>query len=250
VADKAVEVILEALKQTLADPREQRLFRSGKLDGLFASRGSVNGEAAALALRDGLLEVVRTETKGKTTVEWVRLTPKGVNFLHEHESPRRALEDLRAVLQANREGVPIWLADMRREMQALGDRLAEQARLWTHRLETLSQRAEEALRRAEAADAVGADGVPDSLPWARDALAYLDRRGAGGGSGPCPLPELFAAVRHEHADLSITAFHDGLRRLRERRALRLHAFTGPPDELQEPEYALLDGPAVLYYAAR
>ena len=62
------------LKQCLADPAEQRLFKSGKLDGLFASRTGTNAEAASRALADGLLEVVRTETKGKTTTEWVRLT--------------------------------------------------------------------------------------------------------------------------------------------------------------------------------
>ena len=72
-----------------------RLYKSGKLEGLFPGRAGANGDAAALALRDSLLEVVRTETKGKTTIEWVRLTPQGVEFLHEHQSPIRALNELR-----------------------------------------------------------------------------------------------------------------------------------------------------------
>jgi hypothetical protein len=49
--------------------------------------------------------------------------------------------------------------------------------------------------------------------------------------------------------LAVADFHDGLRRLHERRSLRLQAAAGPA-ELPQPEYALLDGGAVLYYAAR
>lgn len=249
-SDKATETLVEALKQTLAEPAEQRLFKSGKLGGLFAGRTGVNAEASARALREGLLEVVRTETKGKTTTEWVRLTPAGVAFLHEHESPRRALEDLQAVLQANREGVPIWLLDMRRELQTLGTKLAEEAQRWTQRLEALSQRVEEALRRSEAAETQVGDGAVATVPWAREVLVYLDRRRQSGAAGDCPLPELFAAIRGGQPDLSVTDFHHGLRRLEDRHALRLLPFTGSASELSEPEYALLDGSLLLYYAAR
>jgi hypothetical protein len=248
--DKPTEILIDALKQALAEPAEQRLYRSGKLDGLFASRAGANGEAAARAIRDGLLEVRRTETRGKTTVEWVRLTPRGVDFLHEHESPVRALRDLQAVLQTTTEAVPLWLADMRRELQTLSARLAEEAQKWTHRLDALGQRVEEALRRAEAGGPHLPDGVAQAMPWALDALTYLERRQAGGANGDCPLPELFAALREKHAELSLTAFHDGLRRLHDRRSVRLLPFAGPPGELPEPEFALVDGVAVLYYARR
>src|SRR5262249_4250908 len=112
-ADRLIATLVDALKQALAESGAQRLFRSGKLNGLFPRRGAVNSEAAARALRDGLLEVVRTETRGKTVIEWVRLTPRGVNFLHEHESPLRALEELRGVLQAAESAVPVWLAEMK-----------------------------------------------------------------------------------------------------------------------------------------
>lgn len=248
--DRTVEILVEVLKQALAEPGEQRLFRSGKLAGLFASRSGVNAEAAACAVREGLLEVVRTETKGKTAQEWVRLTPRGVDYLHDHESPVRALKDLQAVLQATREGVPLWLAEMRQELQALASRLTEEAQRWTHRLEVLSRQVEEALRRAEADGARTPEGATATVPWAAEALGYLDRRRAGGAPSDCPLPELFAALYPKWADLSLTAFHDGLRRLQDRRALRLLPFPGPPSELPEPEYALLEGSAVLYYVAR
>ena len=116
--DKVTTILVAALKQALADPVEQRLYRSGKLSGLFAGRGGANGDAAAQALRDRLLEVVRTETKGKTVIDWVRLTPRGVDFLHDHESPVEALHDLRSYLMIANKG------QLRRKR---GDELVNQA---------------------------------------------------------------------------------------------------------------------------
>src|SRR5437764_5190214 len=98
MADKVTETLLDALRQALGGPGEQRRLRSGTLAGLFTGRTGVYAEAATRALRDGVLEVVRTETKGKTQVEWVRLTPRGIEFLHDQESPVRALEELRDAL--------------------------------------------------------------------------------------------------------------------------------------------------------
>ena len=194
--------------------------------------------------------MVRTETKGKATTEWVRITPRAMEFLHQEESPVQALKDLRTILQTNREAVPLWLAEMQRELQALGGRLAEEAERWTHRLDALSGQVEAALRRAEAAGPELADGTGADVPWAVDALAYLDHRRTGGATGDCPLPELFAALRDHHPELSITAFHDHLRRLHDRRALRLLGFAGPASDIPEPEYALLDGANLLYYVSR
>ena len=54
MADKVSTILIDALKQAWAEPAEQRLYKSGKLDGLFSSRMGVNGEAASRALRDGL----------------------------------------------------------------------------------------------------------------------------------------------------------------------------------------------------
>ncbi|MBV9123945.1 MAG: hypothetical protein JO112_11355 [Planctomycetes bacterium] len=250
MGEKVTETLVEALKQAMMQPGEQRLFKSGKLEGLLPTRHGAGGEAADKALRDGLLEVVRTEVKGKTSIDWVRLTPRGVEFLYEHESSLLVLEELRRVLQQNREGVPAWLGQIQQEFGALVDRLAESAALWTHRLEVLSQRVEEALRRADAARAQLPNGMADVVPWALEALVYLDRRRAEAANEQCPLPELYAALRQKYPELSISAFHDGLRRLHDRRALQLCPFTSPSEELPEPEYALLDGSTILYYASR
>lgn len=244
--DRVQDALIEALQQALADPAEQRLYRAGKLAGLFAGRGGVAGEAAARAVRDGLLEIVRTEVKGKTALEWVRITPRGIDFLHDHESPVQVLRELRELLKQNQAALPEWLAAMRHTLQVQAERLDEEVRRWTHHLQTLSQRVEDTLQRL-------APPPPDEMarvPWAGEAVAYLDRRRNSGAPGECALPELFAAVRHHSPELTVPGFHDGLRRLHDHKALRLVPFAGTPSELTEPEYALVDGTDLLYYAAR
>ena len=245
--DRVTEAIVEALKQALCTPGEQRLYKSGKLEGLFPGRTGVNGEAAVRALREGLLEVVRIEPRGKTSWEWVRLTPQGVDFLHGHESPVQALHDLRDVLRANREAVPLWLADMRRSLEELSGGLQKDAGRWLEKLEGLERRVEETLTRLEKLRRCLPEELTQSVPWAPEALDYLDRRQESGAGQACALPELFEALRRNWAELSLPAFHDGLRRLQERQALRL--LPAEEGSLAQPEYALFDGTQVFYSAA-
>jgi len=245
---------VEALRQALSEPGEQRLYRGGKLTGLFPSRNGVHAAAAAQALRDGLLEIVRTEIRGKTTLEWVRLTPRGVDFLHERESPLVALHELRSTLRLNQQAVPAWLTEMRGALQAMDERLAADARKWLERLDALTRRVDETLRRLEQSAPLLPPEIAEAHPWAIDALNYLDRRRLAAGPSPngdgnCPLPELFAALVRQHPDLSVSVFHEGLRRLHERRLIQLQPAACLAD-LPQPEYALLEGAVVLYYVAR
>ena len=247
--DRGTQILVEALQQALARGEEQRLYKSGKLEGLFPGRTGPAGDAAATALRDGLLEVARTETKGKTAIDWVRLTPRGVDFLHDHQSPAAALRDLRDALRLNQQAVPVWLEEMRASLHAVEARLAADAQKWQQKLEATARRAEDTLRRLDEAGPLLPRDLADAYPWSIDALNYIDRRKNGGAPDDCPLPELFAALTRAHPHLSIIDFHEGLRRMNERRAIRLTAADGLAN-LSQPEYALFDGMAVLYYAAR
>ena len=236
----------------MAEPGEQRLYRSGKLNGLFPSRGGAHGSAAAQALRDGLLEIVRAETKGKTVIDWVRLTPRGVEFLHDRESPLVALQELRSTLQLNQQAIPVWLTEMRGALQAMDERLAADARKWLERLDALTRRVEETLRRLEQSAPLLPQEIAESHPWTLDALNYLDRRRLAAGNGdpnPCPLPELFVALVRQHPELSVRVYHEGLRRLHERRLIQLQPAASLAN-LSHPEYALLEGASVFYYVAR
>jgi hypothetical protein len=250
MSDRTHEQIIAALKQALAEPGEHRLYRSGKLAGLFASRAGAAGDAGASAVRDGLFEIVRIETKGKFNTEWVRLTPAGVEYLHAHESPLVVLRELQSALRATRTGVPLWLEQMRQQWQSFSSQMVEQMQQTLKRFDALCERVEEALRRADAIAPALPNGVASTVPWALEVLTYLDRRRETGTKENCPLPELFAAVRRGSPNLSLSEFQTGLRRLGDHKALRLLPFDGPADRMPHPEYALLDGASVLYYVSR
>ena len=85
-------------------------------------------------------------------------------------------------------------------------------------LDDLAKRCEAALRRAETTGPAVGDAVSRVVPWAMDALEYLDKRSESGATGDCPLPELFHAVCVRFPDLTLPAFQDGVKRLHDVRA--------------------------------
>lgn len=247
VADpRRTELLLEALKVAIATPGEHRLFRAGKLSGLFPARTGLAAEAALQAVRDGFLETTRTEAKGKLVTEWVRATPAAVGFVHENDSTRSVLRELKEVLQATQTGVPVWMAEAKAELVALSASFETRAQALLSRLDDLARRCEAALRRAETTGFAVAEPVAQLVPWATEALAYLDRRSESGAAGDCTLPELFHALQIHFPDLALSAFHAGLKRLHDIRALRLF----PKDEMAEPEYAVVVDGRLMYSAGR
>jgi hypothetical protein len=236
------EVLLEALKSAIASRGEHRLFRSGKLAGLFPNRVGASAEAALLAIREGMLETIRTETRGRIVTEWVRATPKAVSFVHDHDSPKSVLKELKELLEVTRSGVPAWMAEAKQELAELATHFQVRGAAILARLDALAARVESALRRADLYFPTLAAPVTEMVPWAVDALEYLDQRTVTGATGDCPLPELFHAVRAKFSDLTLPAFHDGLRRLSDVRAVRLSS----SEEMAEPEYAMVFGDKLVY----
>lgn len=246
---RRTEFLLDALKTAVAVPGEHRLFRAGKLAGLFPSRAGTSSAAALVAISDGLLETVRTETRGKIVTEWVRGTPKAVGFVHDHDSPKSVLREMREVLCAARSGVTPWMADTKAELAAMSAKIEEHVTTTLKRLDDLAERVEAALRRAEAHRPTVAPGVGQVVPWAIDALEYLDRRKDGGATGDCPLPELFHALRVKTPVLAVGEFHDGLKRLHDVRAVRLTAGE-QAWAITEPEYAAVVDGQLMYWVGR
>jgi hypothetical protein len=246
---KILDLLLDGLRIAAKEPNETRLYRSGKLAGVFAGKTGLSGEAAAQAVREGLLESVRSEAKGKVTHEWVRLTPAGVRFLHDHDSPVNALKEIRTLLQTTEEGMPGWLVDMRRRLQTVEKQLTDDAQRFVAELQSLRERVDSGLERLQAALPHISSAVAAEFPWANEALQYLEQRKTTGIACLCSLAELFADLSHRHAHLTLGAFHEGLRALQEQRALRLLP-AEPNAVLPQPEFALLDGDSVLYYADR
>ena len=248
--DKATEVLLEALRRALTNSAEQPIFKTGNQAGLFVGKTGIHMEAAERAKRERLLEVIRTEMKGKSTVEWARIMPAGVDFLYEHESPLRVLSDLQDLLQSNRQGLPNWLGQMRDALHQISHRLSQDAQRWSEQLETLQNRVTHALQRLETREPNLSNGMLSAVPWVTDALSYLDRRALGDEAGSCTIRELFAALKPIHVGLSLASFHSGLRRLREGRIVRLLPSSNGAPSPAEPEYTLLDGGDLLYFVIR
>jgi hypothetical protein len=239
--DPIRSILLEALKVGATHDGELRLYRSGKLPGFLPARTSAHAEAAALGLRDGLIEVLRSEVKGKTTTEWVRVTPKGVDLVVQHESPARAMDELRDALSLNAQNVPAWLAQIRLDLDAMNRRFMDEVGRIAKRLDRLANHVEAALFKAQQQRAAA------PMLWEQAALEFVAGRRAATGDERCPLPELFTALASRQFELGIRDFHAGLRQMQENGLLNLVAHDSEQGP-SEPEYALPDGPGLLYYA--
>jgi hypothetical protein len=145
--------------------------------------------------------------------------------------------------------MPEFLASMQSRLHELSERVAGDVQRIAHRLDALSARVEEALKKVDAPAPVLANGVASIVPWASQAMTYLDLRSQAGGED-CPMPELFTALRETRPELSLREFHDGLRRMAEYRSVTLKPLTDPPNQVAQPEFVLLDGPRVLYFVGR
>ncbi len=244
--DQGKSALLEALKIGAQEGGEVRLYRRGKLPGLFAQRNRLNAEVANQAVEQKLLEVTRVETEGKTTIEWARVTPKGLEFLLDNESPVRALQELRAALEINRQGLPAWAAQMQERIETLSAQFTGEVAAMRSRLDQLARHVDAAIARLETAKK---EAAPPEVPWGGETLDYLDRRKQVGLGMRCPLADLYTTLKEKHAEMSIKEFHTGLKQLQLGKAIELLPSTGTGDT-PGPEYALLDGAALYYYVMR
>jgi hypothetical protein len=203
--------------------------------GLFAAT-ALGKQAARHCLDEGLLRVLRTETRGKTTCEVCTISDKGLTYLLGQTSPRQVLEDFLRVLEARQ--------------NQLGDLVAA-ARQMHAGLDALRASAEQVLQQVRTGPPPGTNGhaKPAGDAWTEQAVTLLDRWQASGASEDFPLPDLYQRLRASAPDLSIGRFHDGLRRLHDQERIYLHPWTGPLHDLPEPPYALLVGHEIAYYAS-
>ena len=274
MADKLTALIVDALTRAAADPAGVPLF-GGKSDpGLFPATAAAK-PAAQKALDDGLLEVVRTEAKGKQAREFAAATEAGLRFLLDQVSPKQVLEDFVRVLE-------------RREVQVT--ELLEAANRMADSLDGLKAAVAVVLPQVRAGRVKQEPNPPPPFPKREGGEKTFDepvflpsplRGGAGGGVSlavlepavaaddladavlarltdwaasaavgqDCPLPELYRSLSTREVPPSVGQFHDCLRRLHEAHRVYLHPWTGPLYALPEPAYALLAGHNVAYYAS-
>jgi hypothetical protein len=238
MADKSNQLVLDALHRAVAEPAGVPLFGGKKATGLFAASAPAK-KAAQLCKDEGLVQTIRTETRGRTAHEICAITEKGLTFLLNQTSPKHVLESLVRALESRRAQV---------------SELVESARRTQAGFEGLQASAEKALRQLqqppnptslpmEKTNGNGADAAGKAI------LGTLTRWQASGALEDCPLPQLYRSVRESVPSLTIGQFHDALRRLQERMQMYLHPWTGPMYELPEPAFALMVGHEIAYYAS-
>jgi hypothetical protein len=240
MADKSQPLILEALSRAAAQPAGLPLHGSKTAPGLFASTAAAK-QLARRCKDEGLLRVVRTETRGKTVQEICAISEQGLAFLLNEASPKRVLENLVREIEARK--------------PQLADLLVAAKEIETN-FEGLKGVVEKVLLSIQQAPST--NGVPStngkaspaaSESWIEDIIAHLRTWRGSAGLEDCPLPELYRAAQVSTPGLTIGQFHDGLRRLHAHHQIYLHPWSGPLYELPEPALALLIGHVVAYYAS-
>jgi hypothetical protein len=284
VADKLTQQITDALTRAAAEPGGLALYASKADPGLFPNTAAAK-PAAQKCFADELVRVVATDAKGKSPRELYALTEKGWEFLLAAVNPKQVLEDFVRVLEA-RQGEVGELLDTARSMANSLQGLKEAVTrvlpgVTSQRVQrprsaeptppgppSLKGRGEKDLMDSIASSVVeeatssvtplpfregGMGGLGSSAgtdllsetSLAPAVVAYLAERST---ATDCPLPELFRAVARTAA-LTIGEFHDCLRQLYADGKLTLPAWTGPLYALPEPQYALLIGHGIAYYAS-
>jgi hypothetical protein len=280
VADKLTQQIIDALAKAAADPGGLPLFAAKSDPGLFPS-AAPGKLASQKCLSDGLVRVIRTEAKGRTTRELYGLTERGWEFLLAAVNPKQVLEDFVRVLEA-RQGEVGELLDTARQMADSLQGLKEAVTRVLPRVTAM--RLPQPHPPASFPEKEGGDDrfplsseerglggevtlsngtlhmngtavldVPATVTKTDLAAAVLARLAdwatSANAGEDCPLPELYRGLTVLDPPPTIGAFHDGLRQLHADGSIYLHPWTGPLYALPEPAYALLVGHGVAYYAS-
>ena len=237
MADQSQSLLLDALARAAAEPRGLPLLATKSMAGLFAANAA-GKEAARHSKNEGLVRVLRQETKGKSSQEICVLTEKGLELLLEHADPRRVLEAFVSALEA-----------CQKQMTPL----LESARANQEHLQALMACAEKILQQLPRPQVVTPPLVErngkNHADGAAALVTHLRRRQEAGALDDCSLPELYRHVRIQLSSLTLGQFHDLLVRLLESGTIYLHPWTGPLYELPEPACALLVGHEIAYYAS-
>lgn len=265
MADKLTQQITEALTRGAAQASGLPLYSSKTETGLFPNTSSAKA-AAQKCLTDDLIRVTGTGVKSR---ELYGLTEKGWEFLLAAVNPKQVLEDFVRVLE-ERQGEVGELLDTARSManslQGLKEAVARvlpvvnvtklpadfvlancDRKVGGGRMNEETMRCE-TFDLAAAVRPEVAVALLDS-PESDLASAIIARLADHSGPTDCTLPELFRTLALLNPAPSIGEFHDCLRTLHADGTLSLHSWTGPLYALPEPQYALMVGHGIAYYAS-
>jgi hypothetical protein len=241
------QLILEALERALADPKPRKLHGTKAIPGIFLSASATTKAAASRCLEQGLVRQVAEQRTGKRLTPLFAIAPAGVALALERSPvPRLLAAMLDAVARTARS-----VAECSGMLQAVGEQ-AEQLRKAFEQATARLQPPDTAkilehisVSQAPACAASAADHA-ESLD--KDLVSYIRTRRVRTPLQPVELPELFRHAAAKFAPLSVGQFHDAVRRLAGQKRMRLLPFTQAMYQLAEPEYALILGREIMYYA--
>lgn len=241
MADKLTQLVTDALSRAASEPAGLPLYAGKSEPGLFPNVAAAK-PAAQKCLADELLCVSGTEPKLRYA-----LSEKGWEHLLAAVNPKQVLEDFVRALETREGEVGELLTTARRMADSLHGLKAAVSRV----LPLVSAARVPAPEPRFAL--VGAGAAPDALPPRAAEPAALpaairEYLAARRGPTDCTLPELFRALPNTEP-LTLGAFHDCLREMCADGALALHHWTGPLYAMPEPQFALMIGHGVAYYAS-
>ena len=234
MADKLTPLIIDALTRAAAEPAGVPLYASKTDPGLFPA-SSVAKPAAKKCLDDGLLQLCRTDVKGKAARELYAATDKGLNYLVEHANAKEVIDDFVRILEERRGEVRQLLGEAQRIADGVDGLLRVITRLASRPCEGSVSGQNPTLHRV---------GSPNQDLPALVFSALQRWQAATPVARDCPLPDLHRAL---DSHPSIGEFHDALRQLHADDRVYLHPWTGPLYALPDPPFALLIGHEIAYY---
>lgn len=249
------------------------LQKSGQKPGIFPA-GAAGKRLGPEALTRGLIQECvfpHPTKKGRAKpVAHYRITAQGQRFVLEHDNPKKVIEELAAavrqmsgqqdnlqessLLDEFRELLAEHLQQIQGKVQQVVQDVQARASI-AERIEQAVQLAEQAAERARQ-QVVAVPPPPASEPatpaaankWIEKVEPYLRGRRERSVAGDCPLGELYRFLHQEHPELTIGHYHDALRQLHEAGRIRLSGWSGPLENLPEPNLAMFIAHKVMYYA--
>lgn len=237
------QLILEALERALSDPSPRKLHGTKSAPGVFLATTAATKAAAIRCLEQGFVRQVGEERAGKKVVPVFAITSAGVSYVLDR-SPAPQL--LAAMLKAS-DRMAQSVAECDQTLRALSTQAQELRSSIAHAAARLHPPdVAKILKQSSAAAAETASNSSGNL--IDDLAAYIRTRRNESPLKPVALPELFRFATARCTGLTVGQFHDVVRQLACQQRLRLLPYTQAMYQLPEPEYALIVGREIMYYA--
>ena len=252
---------VEAILPLLADPAPRILQGTKTSPGIITGQSAIAKAAAETLKKRGWIKGTGEYIKvGKIRKELFMVTGAGIAAAYDHSSGRVLLDAALAAAERLQEEVRVRGDELRAVRDRLGgleeatESLTEMIRRTGEQLEppdlssfSIAGGGTDDAADGSASDATRAGGRAGHRPsWHDEAVELVGERIY---SHSLTLTELYEALRRRR-DLSLSEYHEGLRKLHQDKRIKLRPYTGSLKELLgEPTPLYLNGEVMFYAAA-